>query len=1155
MIVAAGWIAILFVGFCATAIGAASDPGGTVFRLGAFDRSSREFADGEPSRPVNFLIGESNPATDWYSRQSVQLEAESAGSKKQSAPNAPRAITFLLKKKPAALYRLRIALLLESRSVPALVVTINGRHGTFFLHPELDYNDNEDVFDPEYSHADIMFSFAANYLHQGSNTITFQAIAEAAHLDPHASLNYDAIELDSQATGTREESPSAQIVPTIFYERKQGELVELVDVFVRDGKLARSGGIVDLSLSGTGYHQTVEPGGDFGEKRLEFAVPQFPAGTTAQLAWRVKASRNHAQQLIDPGKKWTLFLTPHIHLDVGFTDFQAKVASVQSRVIDEAMDLAAQHPDFRFSLDGEWSLEQFLTGRSPTDQQRLIAAIHKHQLFVPAQYANLLTGFPTAEVLIRSLYPSANFSRTHDTPFNYANITDVPSYSWSYASLLASAGIKYFIASSDNYRAPVLVQGRLNESSPFWWQGPDGKKVLFWYSRIYPQMEHLFGLPPLVAAGHDTLPVFLQAYEHANYHANAVILFGSQAENSDLFPAQAELAEQWNSAYAFPRLEYSGFYDALETISRQMGGDIPTIRGDGGPYWEDGIASDAFYAAMERENESRGPSAEKLATLSSLIDPRIAVDKQRLDRMWADMLLMDEHTFGAWNSVSDPTSINAVDQLQVKNSFAIRAHALDEDITRNSLATLTDSIPISSGGLVIFNTLNWKRSGAVSFDLTKNNEIVDASTGTVVPVEVLRSGEAFDHVRFVAQDVPAFGYKVFHLRNTTKPSTAVDSSKDITFESPYYRVILDPATGSVRSIYDKQMGRELVNQQSPYHFGQYLYVTGGDGDDDHPNSLLIHGPVLPKPDLQIHAAHEGNFVSLMRTPDGWVARMKCSDINTPNISSEIRLFDNEKKIEFVENVEKKEVYSKEAVYFAFPFAMEHPEFQYEIQNGVVDPAKDMYPGAGHEWFSVQHWVSVQQGGVSATLMPLDASLVTLGNINRGAWPSQFGDRAGTIFSYVMNNYWPTNYRAGQGGQFRFRYIITSAASTNAADLSRMGWQEMTPLEINEVLSFDKAVDLPRRLDAKQTSFLQLQDPNLLLETWKPAEDGTGTIFRFLDLGGNDRTVTVRTPWMHITQALQTDAVERSVKPLPLLGTNGFEFPIRAHELVTVKIVP
>jgi hypothetical protein len=41
-------------------------------------------------------------------------------------------------------------------------------------------------------------------------------------------------------------------------------------------------------------------------------------------------------------------------------------------------------------------------------------------------------------------------------------------------------------------------------------------------------------------------------------------------------------------------------------------------------------------------------------------------------------------------------------------------------------------------------------------------------------------------------------------------------------ESPYYRVKLDPSSGAVRSIYDKQLQKELVDEKSPYRFGQYL---------------------------------------------------------------------------------------------------------------------------------------------------------------------------------------------------------------------------------------------------------------------------------------------------------------------------------------------
>ncbi len=139
----------------------------------------------------------------------------------------------------------------------------------------------------------------------------------------------------------------------------------------------------------------------------------------------------------------------------------------------------------------------------------------------------------------------------------------------------------------------------------------------------------------------------------------------------------------------------------------------------------------------------------------------------------------------------------------------------------------------------------------------------------------------------------------------------------------------------------------------------------------------------------------------------------------------------------------------------------------------------------------------------------------------------------------MNNYWFTNYRAGQGGHFHFRYVVTSAPSTDATQLSRMGWEEMTPFETDEVTSQDKAINQQRPLDGKQGSFLDVQDPNLLLETWKPAEDGNGTILRFIDFGGATRAVTVQTPLVQIDQAWQTDAVERNGKHCRCRGAGAF----------------
>lgn len=1117
----------------------------TIWRIGVFDGSSGEFADGDPQRAVSFAAGQDQARTNWYAFAPVALAEKPA-----DPASAPRNIVFAIAGQPGQAYRLKISLLIERSSVPALRVGIDGRTGTFYLHPKLDYNMGDTVaaFYPAYSRAEVDVDFAGSWLKTGANTVSLQAVSTSDKGVPDAGFNYDAIEL--QHIDALPKAIKAQVEPTIFYQKNRASIDERVDVFVRYNQRPRSGQ-VQLVITGKTLTNPLRGDQDFGEERVSFSVPEFAAGTRARVKVDLNGHSTRLEENLQPQKKWKLLLVPHVHLDVGYTDYQAKVSAIQSRILDEAIDLTEKHPAFRFSTDGEWNLDQFLQSRSPGEKERIIEAIKQKKIYIPAQSSNVLTGFPTAETLIRSLYPSAAFSRAHGTPFNYANITDVPSYSWSYASILAAANVPYFFAGSNNDRAPVLLQGHLNENTPYWWEGPDGGKVLMWYSRHYMQMQFLFGLPPFTQTGEEVLPLFLQMYQQPGYRASAAIIFGTQVENTDLFPQQGELADQWNGLHAYPHIEYSGFHNALQNIADQFGEAVPTVRGDGGPYWEDGIGSDALYASIERENESRAPSAEKLATISTLVNPRLAVNRDELNAMWASMVLFDEHTWTSWNSVSDPDSEEAIQQLRMKDSRATTAADLRSDVLRSSMAALADSMAAGVDSLIAFNTLNWKRDGEVTIDLDKGMEIADHATKETIPCVVVHEGGNFRRVEFRATDVPAVGYKVYELRSVRSPAPALQKATSTTMESPFYRVELDPSSGAIRSIYDKQLNKELVDANSPWRFGQFLYVGGG---DDEPNSILQYRAVSPKPTLHPHPAHDGRLLSVERTPWGWRAQLISSAANTPEIHTEIRIFDGEKKIELIEDVDKTYELKKEAVYFAFPFAMAHPQFQYEIQNGVVDPAKDMYPGAGHEWFSVQHWVSVQQDGVSATVMPLDASLVTLGDINRGEWPTDFGQRPGNIFSYVMNNYWHTNYRAAQGGHFRFRYVVTSATETDAAALSRMAWEESTPMEADQIRSQDKALDLPRPLDGNQSSFLSIDDPELLLDTWKPAEDGNGTIVRLIDLGGRSRTVTINAPLLSIGKVALTDAVERDQKPINPDSPHSFKIAVQPHQIITIRLI-
>ena len=160
--------------------------------------------------------------------------------------------------------------------------------------------------------------------------------------------------------------------------------------------------------------------------------------------------------------------------------------------------------------------------------------------------------------------------------------------------------------------------------------------------------------------------------------------------------------------------------------------------------------------------------------------------------MWTNMVLMDEHTYDSYNSVSDVTpSREAVDQLAIKEQYAVNAAAQVDFVTRRSMGDLADTIKAGTGSLIVFNSLNWKRSGAVTVDLDKGQEVFDLVTNQAVPVEMLGSGAAFNRVRFAAEDIPSLGYKVYGTRATKNEPAAAKTEQGTRLENQYYKVELD----------------------------------------------------------------------------------------------------------------------------------------------------------------------------------------------------------------------------------------------------------------------------------------------------------------------------------------------------------------------------
>lgn len=572
-----------------------------------------------------------------------------------------------------------------------------------------------------------------------------------------------------------------------------------------------------------------------------------------------------------------------------------------------------------------------------------------------------------------------------------------------------------------------------------------------------------------------------------------------------------------------------------------------------GPYWEDGIGSDSYYAAEDRKSQSDVLSAEIVSTVSHLVNPNFHVPKAELEGAWNNILLFAEHTWGAGNSVSQPDSEQAERQLAVKDNFATQAHFQLADITNRSFYELANQMQIPGKTLVVFNGLNWSRSALVEADLHKTDEIVDISTQQTVPVETVWEKENLLHVRFLAKDLPPVGYKCFQIRAASNVANGVHVTDDSpVIENRYYRIKIDVPSAAIQSIFDKQLQRELVDSSSLYRFGQYLYVTGGDPKGNGQTQMIHPSKFLPLAELVVHPSVHGEYFGTERTPWGYLISLKAGDVNTPAINLELLLFDNEKKIEFRYTVEKSYTTAKEAVYFAFPAAVTSPKFEYATQQGWVDPSRDMLKGASLEWFSVQKWMAVQGSHLTVGLVPVDASLASFGDINRGEWPGEFHPKSATMFSYAMNNYWHTNYRAGQGGTFRFRYVMTSAEQLDPVALSRLGWESLEAPAVEFVANQPGNTERP--LPAEGRSFLEVDSPNIVLVTWKQAEDGKGTILRLQETSGRNTEAAIRLPYAKVQSANLCDSVEDNLHGLEA-GDNQIHLTFHPHEVLTVRVGP
>lgn len=1146
-----------------------------IWQLGRPDHSDHEFTawpNPQAKEPLLVRLGSGQEEKQW-----PRFHPGSANEATGAHPYT-YVLAFNLAEPPRGTFFLNLSLLFRHPRVPALQVEVNGHQGFYYPAPKTssDLGDEDDAFNPIHSEEQLRIPLPARYFHAGENRLSLTCFDEPPTAAHHTTVGgpgdsgvyYDALALSQDPSVEPPEAPEVSFQPTIFFRKSAAGLEEecLLTVTYPDGW---KGGKVKLDLKGFTREIETSKKAEFGQARFPVYLPDgVPAGqaqielTSSWAPGRKGPARQAFTVNFTPSRKWKIFYAPNAHLDIGFTDYQAKVAEVHSRNLDRLLEVLPAHPDYRFNIDGSWVVEQWLATRTAEQAKHFEEQARAGRIGVNAFYGNLLTGLLSTEEFSRAMYFSKHLAGQYGVPFETAWVTDVPSYSWSTPSALASAGVRYFAGGGNQTRGPLAADGHWNARSPFWWEGPDGQRVLAWYSYHYHQLRAIFGIPPTLEAGAGGLPRFLQPYERADYLPDAVLLYGTEVENVPLEYLDSDLASRWNAQYAYPQIIPCRFGEYFRYVEEHFGATLPIVRGEGGAYWEDGAGTDAIATARYREVQTRALSADALAALVAGLNHALKFPLLLSRDIWSNLVLYNEHTFTSYRGPGQPQHDDVVGQLEVKEGRTIRAEAETDEFMRRGLSQLAGLVQTEGQNLIVFNALSWQRSGLVRFQVDDGTTLTDVAANQPVPYEVVDSHDGYQTIRFWARDVPGLGYKVFRLGRgpVVQPERAEPQSNIVM--NKFYRVTFDPTRAAIKSIYDKELGRELLDPASPYLANEYLYVSGGGsekgrGEGAEATQLTNLARHLPFAELAFHHPDQGQIVAAEKTPWGHLVRLTAQAFFTPWIETEVFLPDDEKRIEIRNRFHKQRVYAKEAVYVAFPWAVSDPTFRFDIANGFVDPEKDLLAGADKEWFAVQHWVSVEdrppQGSSAAmTLAVVNAPLVSLGDINRGRWPERFTKYSATVFSYALNNYWFTNTPAGQSGNFELDYAITSGSRFDPQQAARFGCEARSPLEVAEINGSDKGDWEKGLLPPGSASLLGVEPENLIVSAMKGAEDGQGLIVRVLETAGQATEGKLAFPFFTIASASQANAVEEAGKQLEN-DAHSVRFQIGPHQVLTLRV--
>ena len=747
-------LAALVLG-CLPALGAA-DEGTLLWQIGKADNNTAELALGPKgyarfSADPLFVVGRSDPKQDWPYVQPGPGDAWAEGRPHDFS------IVFTLKQKPAGACRLDVDLVdTHDRTPPKLVILVNQRQVAEHQTPKGGPDDTISGDASKGIEHRFSVDVPADALVPGTNDVTIRTATGSWVL-------YDWIGFRAPAGTELGPAPTATVVHAIrsapALVERGGRHMQTIQIAVRH---FGNPGKATVEVSGAA---PVEIDLKQGSNTVDIPVAAVDKETPVAVEVKVGDKTIAAREVkLLPVRKWVIYLLPHSHVDIGYTELQTEGGAVPVAFLRTGDRGRPAHG--RLPAGGPVQVER----RGPLGHRQL----------------------PEAGVAREAAGVRRRGEEGLDRPGRpVRQRTDgaVPARGAGAPGRLRRPGLaavrRAHRVGHDQRRAGLHLgtdhrAGRRRREVLL--HRPQRRPPHRLHAQAVGRQGRSTGSRPRASSGCSagfrapatTAPsprpsrssTWCARTEASDYPYDLIQVRYCLGDNAGPGPQLSDMVKTWNAKYAYPKLVIATVPEMMLAFEKRYGKDLPEVRGDFTPYWEDGAGSSSRETGLNRAAAERLTQAEALwAILSPKTFP--AAD---FYAAWRNAILYDEHTWGAYNSISQPDSDFAKGQWAIKQAFALEA---DRD-SRKLLAAAVK--PVSQAGakvttLLVFNTNNWPRTDLVVLPKTAQvaGDVVLGADGKPVPSQRLSTGQ----LAFLASGVPPLGAQPLHaLCRASRPPRA-----------------------------------------------------------------------------------------------------------------------------------------------------------------------------------------------------------------------------------------------------------------------------------------------------------------------------------------------------------------------------------------------